>query len=253
MKIAATVLAVALCISLIYLFEGLQVLSGLISIVFLALMLVFINNAPNMMLTKPQAIVENECDPYPFLDAVDEALTFRLAPAVKQAMLINRAAALSWCGNKKEYCEMIKAINIDAVSGVPTVNKYVYYHNLCDVYTIEGNYAAADAIYDKAEQLYSLLKPKLKDALLFTNRFAECEHLYRQGEVALAREMAELLINSAPTKMSQVAIMLFAARLCIELGDNTAAREKLEAVIERGNRLYAVTEAKALLEPLYAE
>ncbi len=248
-RVIALVIYAALLLSLYYLTDIIW-LSILLSISFLFVLLTLISNAPIQALAASEATVNNECDPYPFLEEVSEALRYKLAPQAKQVMLINKAVASVWIGRRDEYCEMIRSINIDALVGTPPAVKYVYYLNLCNAYMLEGNYAAADAYYDKTAQLYSALKPKQKDALLFSYRFAECEHIYRQKQTALARELSEVLFVCAPNNKSKVELALFIAKLRIELGDEGAARERLQFVIDNGNRLYAVTEAKELLESL---
>ncbi|MBQ4562965.1 MAG: hypothetical protein IJA58_00630, partial [Lachnospiraceae bacterium] len=49
----------------------------------------------------------------------------------------------------------------------------------------------------------------------------------------------------------EVSVSLLQAKAYLKLGDMEKAREKLDYVIKKGNKLYAVTEAKQLMETIH--
>ena len=128
-------------------------------------------------------------------------------------------------------------------------NKTVYYNNLADVCTMLGEYERADVHYEKMLQLYTDMKDgKPKQMLRVYMEIAAANAAYRKGEYG--RTMDILQANPPKTKGAEVDALMLSARASLALREREAAIRKLRAVIDNGNKLYAVKEAESMLKEL---
>lgn len=209
----------------------------------------FVNTVPERLMREPLEILEQECDPYPFLEEMERQLPLCRDNLQGQLTKINYAMALSQTGQLEKTLQILRQINIDRFPATSPVVKFIYYNNLCDALTRLSRFEEADIWYRKAKQIYEdLPNNKLKQKMDYTVQMNENEALYREGDYASAlRSLSRL---TCKTQRAVMDAALLAARCNLKLEEYGKAREKLQYVITNGNRLHAVEVAEQLLSEL---
>ena len=208
-----------------------------------------VNNAPLKLIKYTYDPLQNQCDPYPWLKVTQECLSECKNEVLRQIILIDHCAALSYIGKEQEAYDLSKTINIDKYSSTLPPLKIIYYHNLASCCTELNKYEEADLWYQKAEQLYDDIKnSKQKNGLNRTMQSGKAEALYRKGEYDAALSLLENRLSK--TKLESVNDALMLARLYLAKNDTEKAKAKLQYVIQNGNKLHSVMEAKQLMEQL---
>lgn len=220
----------------------------LLAVVWATAMVIIVNNCGSGLQNKALKVLNEQCDPYPFLEETREQLTYRNPPQTELVLKINHAMALRQTGEYQRSWEILHNIHIDKSAAISPMMKAVYYNNLTDILTHLGRYDEAEIWYRKTVQIINDL-PKRSGARLYGVRDAAiAEHFYRIGEyqAALERHSAAEVKHA----LSTVEAAMFRAKCAIALDDRETARKELDYVIEHGNRLYYVTEAREMLEKL---
>ena len=221
----------------------------LIDLLVIFFVCVWVDASSEKLMQKPLKALAEFCDPYPLMQETAEQLTYGLSGVTEQAIRINHCLALREIGQYQQCWELLSAINIDRHAGTLPVVKFTYYCNLCDVLTLMGRYPEAEVWYQTAIQIYrDMPENKMKQALREAVEGMAADAWYRRGGYAQARAC---ISACRPEKLNnRVDQALLYARCSIAMGEADAARQSLEFVIAYGNRLYAVTEARYLLDTL---
>ncbi len=207
---------------------------------------VHIDGSLTRLQKKPLHILNNDCDPYPFLQETTEQLTYKTTGVMEQTIKINHAAALREVGRYQDALELLNSINIDRYAATIPVTRFVYYNNLTDVLTLLGNYPEAEVWYQKAVQIYQdLPDSKLKQSLRPVVEAMAEDAWFRRGEYEKAIECSKARYPKEPCNQINQAMLI--ARCYIALGQLEEARKPLEFVVAKGNRLHAVAQARAML------
>lgn len=208
----------------------------------------FVNTVPDKLLREPLKKLEEECDPYPFLEELELQMAVVREDLQGQVTKINYAMALGQTGDYQKALEVLESINIDRFPASPFI-KFIYYNNLCDTLTHLERYSDAEIWNRKAQQIFAdLPATKAKTNLDHNHQMNEIEMLYREGDYADAlRKLGRLTCRTPRLLMSAT---LLAAKCNVKLEEYDKAREKLQYIIDHGNKLYYVEEAKALLAQL---
>lgn len=209
----------------------------------------FVNSCINILLQEPIKIMNEACDPFPLFQETEALLSYKNSEKNKQVLLINYCVALRNMGGYQKVYELLSSVNIDKDAGMLPIYKVVYYNNLADACALLQKNEQADIWYAKMMQLYSDMKEnKMKTALVPNILSAQASNLFRAG----AYQQAIAVLDSIRPECLSQAIdnALLSARAFLKLEDKEKARERLLFVIANGNRLYAVVEAKALLNTL---
>lgn len=210
---------------------------------------VFVDSSAVKLQQKPLKALSDHCDPYPLLQETAELLTCGFSGVTEQAIRINHCLALREIGQYQKSWELLSAMNIDRHAGTLPQVKFVYYCNLCDVLTLMGRYPEAEVWYQKAIQIYQdMPENKAKQSLREAVEGMAADAWYRRGDYGQAR--ACISARQPETLNNRVDQALFYARCCIAMSEPEAARQSLEFVITYGNRLYAVAQARYLLEQM---
>lgn len=202
---------------------------------------------PFVRMQEPLYILNDSCDPNPLLQETEQLLSGSNTLRMEQMILINHCVALCNLGRYQQAYEILAEINLDRSTGMSPINKLVCCNNLADICTRMNKYDEANNWYAKMMQIYADLpdnkwRRKLESLVLS----AKADDLFRAGQY---REAVELLDTiRAKCLCDEVSHALLYAKACLKLGDRETAGEKLRFVIEKGNRLYSVTEAKKLME-----
>lgn len=196
------------------------------------------------LLTMPQIeTMHHRCDPYPLLDVTRALMELKLPARLRQVAVNNYCGALQETGQYNEALELLSGLNMH---NAPLVHKAAHYNNLGALCHRMGNYAQADQWDDLLMQMYrSIPEGAVKNQLNPAIRSAAAARHLRRGEYEQA--IAALNTEQAPNLYSAVSSALLDAQAQLGLGRYQTAADRLQYVIAHGNRLHAVTEARALL------
>lgn len=210
-----------------------------------------IASAPAKLLQEPLDIMNQQCDPHPFLEETTRQLSRRFHGPQQQLNEINHATALRMVGENHKVAEILESINIDRFPGTTPYIKFVYYNNLSDVLFALDRAAEGLIWHKKALMIFrDLPENKIKQQYTPTCELSQAEGLYHQKEYTLALQKAAWI--KCETTRTLLDAALLAAKCHIKLEEPEKAREKLQYVISHGNRLHIVQEATVLLETLSA-
>ena len=205
--------------------------------------------APTKLMEEPTVICNQQCDPYPLLHEMEQMVARKQNGPQQQLAEINYAMALRMVGENYKCAQILERINIDRYPGISPYSKFVYYNNLSDVLFCLERPLEAKIWHRKAEQIYNdLPESKMKQPLAEAFLLSQAQAMYYDGDFDQAlRKVAWIKLNSQRMVLDAA---LLAAKCHISLEEPEKAREKLKYVVEHGNKLYIVEEAKALLETL---
>lgn len=201
---------------------------------------------PYQLLRKAQAELENRCDPYPLLQETDTLLSYPHKNGIELNLLIDRNVALSALGDHRKVYENLTAFDIDQYNLSPSA-QFVFYNNLLACCADLGMSDQVEQLIAKTMQLYNEIENKKQKQRLEHTVWSikVSEHMLRQ-EYTLA---LKILTGMKPTSLRmEVEDALLCAKVYLALDETERAKEKLRFVIEHGNKLYSVTEARQLLE-----
>lgn len=209
----------------------------------------FISMASGKLLQEPMEILDQQCDPYPYLEEIRRQMAIRQTGVQEQAAQINYALTLRMTGDNQKAAELLEQINIDRYPGATPYFKFIYYNNLSDALFAVERTLEARIWHRKAKQIYEdLPEGKMKQQYAHTIQLSEAESLYWEKDYDKAlRKVAWISCRSQRTLLDAA---LLAAKCHIALEEPEKAREKLQYVVEHGNKLHIVQEAHGLLEAL---
>ena len=209
----------------------------------------FIATAPFKLMKEPQRILNEDCDPYPMLEEIGHQLSREFDGPQRQLLEIDQAVAYRDIGEYQKAAQLLEGINIDKFPGLTPFSKYVYYHNLADICYVVGNIEEARIWTRKFRQIYhDLPMTKYKQTLTATHDLMEAEILYYEGDYEKAlRKVAWIQLNN---KRQVLDGAFLAAKCHMALEEPEKAREKLQYIVDNGNKLYIVQEAQQLLDTL---
>lgn len=207
---------------------------------------VHIDGAYGRLLKKPIQALINDCDPYPMLQETTEQMSYGIAGNMEQVVKINHGLALMEVGRYQDALDLLNSINIDRYAGTLPVTRFTYYNNLTCILTLMGEHPEAEVWYQKAVQIYQDLPDgKLKQSLRPAVESMAADAWFRRGEYEKAIECTNALYPPEPC--NQISQAMLVARSYIALGRPEEARKPLEFVLSKGNRLHAVSQARAIL------
>lgn len=208
-----------------------------------------ITTASSKLLKEPLEILEQQCDPLPFLEETRHQMERKDISPQRQLTQMNYATALRMVGDNDQAAEILENINIDRYAGVTPQIKFVYYNNLSDVLFVLNRTTEALIWHKKARQIYEdLPESKIKQSLTQTIQLSEAEALYYQHEYDKALHKVTWINCQSQRHLMDAALL--AAKCHIALEEPEKAREKLCYVADHGNKLAVAQEAKTLLETL---
>lgn len=221
----------------------------LVNLILAFIIYAYVEYSPDPIMRKALKELNDNCNPYPLLEETEKLLSYKNSEMLQQIILINHAVALRSIGEYRRNLETLQTLNIDKVPGMQPIHKVVYYNNLMDACGLLEKYEEADVWYSKMMLIYAdITNQKQLESLESAMQSAKAFHHYCQKEydkaLQIMNEKKDINRNNAIDNA-----MLY-AKIAIAMGDIDTAKNKLQFVIENGNRLYAVTEAKERLAEL---
>lgn len=189
----------------------------------------------------------NDCDPFPLLKLSRELLSSKISPSAKFPVTLNYCVALRGIGEYQKAFDCLMELNIDALPEGANGVKFICYNNLGDTCMMLENFPEASSYYHKALEIFPLiLNEQEKDHLMQIHNGIQADLCYINKDYKRSSEFLEAIESNQ--KESLVSYALANAKNYIKLGNFEKATEKLEFVIANGNKLFAVVEAKKLMD-----
>ena len=227
---------------------------SLLTVYFIGLIFLFIFNrflslAAGKVMEEPFALCDQECDPYPLLDALRQMAAKQQNSPQQQSAQINYAQALRLVGENYRCADILTQINIDRYPSTNICTKFIYYTSLADVLFALDRDQEAHIWHRKAMQIYNdLPENKLKHQLDAEVQLSAAQALYRAGDHVTALQKVAWI--NCKNKRQLLDAAMIASKCHIALEEPEKAREKLQYIIDNGNKLYIVEEARGLQETL---
>lgn len=246
-----TLLWVALAIVLVRLLDWPLLLALLLYFVGSTVCSVLLVCCGNRLFQEAFRQVNQQCDPELFLREMEASLTYSLPPMRMLINEINYALALMYSGNYTQAYERLNTINISH----PRISvniRTVYYANRLDLCFLMGKYQEVEDLYEKMARAFDNMKPgKAKEMIRHAVEGNTALYHFCRGEYAQALQLRE---QAQPKDLcSRVCDALCCARLYAAMHERDKAMEQLQFVLEHGNKLNYVTEARALLAEIDME
>lgn len=205
--------------------------------------------APAKLMQEPIEITDQQCDPYPLLEEMERQMARKEKGPQRQLTELNYAMALRMVGEDQRAATILEHINIDRFPSMSPYTKFIYYNNLSDALFALKRNGEANIWHRKAMQIYNdLPENTMKQQLTVACQLSEAEVLYHEENYDDALRKAAWIKCQSKRQLLDTALL--AAKCHIALEEPEKAREKLQYVIDQGNRLHIVEEAGALLETL---
>ncbi len=209
----------------------------------------FIESASGKLLREPHEQLDNHCDPYPLLEETQRQLASRFDGPQRQLVEMDYAVTLLETGQYHKAAEILENMNIDKFPVVSPYMKFGYYLNLLAVADFLGHREEARIWHRKCRQIFAdLPHGKIKQTLTPSYEIMEAEALYRDGNPKDALKKVAWIKLPNPRIVLDGAML--AAKCHISLEEPEKAREKLQYIIDHGNKLHMVQEAREILETL---
>lgn len=206
----------------------------------------------NVLLKKPMEILLQECDPYPFLEETQRQKNYPRNRNLKLWHILYEGMALREIGEFSQAHALLAAHGNELVPRTAMVVQAQYYAEMAYLSAKLGDLQGMEFWHEKLLDAHS--KTKTKRHKQFTES-AVTSHLvmyhYARQEYSQSCQVLQNVPTDAPR--SRVAVAMNQAKIHLAMGETELAREKLEFVIQNGNKLYIVTEAKALLANINME
>jgi tetratricopeptide (TPR) repeat protein len=196
--------------------------------------------------------LDRDCNPQAYLDVIEDQLSYSKSKNYIQQLMISKSVCLRSLGKLDESFEILHEINIDRYASTIPAVKIQYYNNLCDGYIMKKDYVIAKVWLDKAFQMLRSQKVNAK----FKNLLNTALEINRKnidlynGKLDGIEEFFIEIRNKADNKRLVISAYFTLGELYALQGRIDEAKSSFQYVIDNGNLLYSVVEAKEYLEKI---
>ena len=199
-------------------------------------------NASNQLL--------QHADPFPMIEFYKYAMDMKVPAAQLVYMKTNYAYALKHAQGAQAAYDVYFSISEQEIELLDLPNQMRYYGNLSDLCFDLGLYEKEKECYAKIEELYKQIPPKYQPKFnIFSVRHDEDQRFYENGEYEKALASLDAA-DAGKNLLTIISNKMLRVKYLLKLGRADEAKCELNFVIENGNKLYAVTEAKKLLSEI---
>jgi hypothetical protein len=204
------------------------------------------------LFNQPLAVLENQCDPDPYLEEARRQQSYPGPANLKLSRTCILAMALFDIGEYEQGYHLLTAVPKKTVCKVHPVNQISYFSSLFWICVKLEKNQEAEISHLKLMEAYSKIRLKKRQKML--EPIIESHH---SGYLRFKQEYTQALLaikaRKNPSLRSEVLTAGALAGIYQNLGEKGKAIEQLEFVINNGNKLYIVTEAKELLAKINSE
>ena len=193
--------------------------------------------------------LEVGCDPYPLLEETEYMISKAKKGLPYFQVTINYSIALMATGQYKKALSVLQGLDFTKIPTLPHHNMFVYYNNLRTACAANKQWEQMGIYQSKAEASYACIKKQA-----FKKKLSDPISHYQISQYIQEKKYdeAEEALSAFIPKRGREAVMTAMTRTGIHIGrgETEQAKEQLRYIIENGNKLYVVTEARQILETL---
>lgn len=196
-------------------------------------------------------ILDKELDPEKFIEITQNEYDRNKNRRYRNYMKLNLCAGYSSLGKVEEAYQNLKDIDLSKKSLFRAQDKILYYYN--EVLLLHGLERKEEAIVIYQEKVLKMMeKFKTKKGLDETNAMIKFLNgiLFYENDTIKMIEILSKTLKKLSVKRQGLVIKHLLANYKSKAGEMEEARKLYEEVIENGNKLYIVEEAKEKLNKL---
>ena len=193
-------------------------------------------------------ILDNELDPEKFIELTENEYNRNKNKKYRNYMKLNLVAGYSSSGKIETAYEKLKEVDLSKKL-YRERNKILYYYNEALILNVLGKKEEATEIYNKelSEEIENIGKRK-KDSEIYNLVKALEGMLFHENDNEKMIEILNEALKKSKTKRQNLGFKYLLATHKEKIGEIEEAMELYKEVIENGNKLYIVQEAKEKLE-----
>ena len=193
-------------------------------------------------------ILDNELDPEKFIELTENEYNKNKNKKYRNYMKLNLSAGYSSAGKIETAYEKLKEVDLSKKL-YRERNKILYYYNEALILNVLGKKEEATEIYNKelSEEIEKIEKRK-KNSEIYNLVKALEGMLFHQNDNVKMIEILNEALKKTKTKRQKLGFKYLLATYKEKAGEIQEAMELYKEVIENGNKLYIVQEAKEKLE-----
>lgn len=233
----------------VLLWQTVGLLALLIACALIYLSAAWLASRSGRLLKNPGQILENQCDPYPYLEEVQRQRDYSGPWTLKYNRTMLEAAALVLVGQPEQAYQMLTPMQEKVFKSRFTALQLVYSGTMVSVCR------ALDRVYEVEnwQAKYMELLPKLKNKRLkqvYTDGLPMALALYHTFRKEHELSQQHLQQFTPKSMYDRVHVAVVSAENNIAMGETEKAKEALRFVVENGNKLHVVILARQMLEEL---
>ena len=192
-------------------------------------------------------ILDNELDPEKFIELTENEYNKNKNKKYRNYMKLNLSAGYSSAGKIETAYEKLKEVDLSKKL-YREQNKILYYYNEALILNVLGKKEEATEIYNKelSEEIEKIGKRK-EDSEIYNLVKALEGMLFHQNDNEKMIEILNEALKKTKTKRQNLGLKHLLAAYKEKVGKIEEAMELYKEVIENGNKLYIVQEAKEKL------
>ena len=193
-------------------------------------------------------VLDNELDPEKFIELTENEYNKNKNKKYRNYMKLNLSAGYSSAGKIETAYEKLKEVDLSKKL-YRERNKILYYYNEALILNVLGKKEEATEIYNKelSEEIEKIGKRK-KDSEIYNLVKALEGMLFHENDNEKMIEILNEALKKTKTKRQNLGFKYLLATYKEKTGEIQEAMELYKEVIENGNKLYIVQEAKEKLE-----
>lgn len=212
---------------------------------FAVLAVCFVESSSDKLLRSAAKALNDDCDPTVLLSETEEQLKYEKRGITNQLVLLNHAVALGYTGEYSKALEILSGFDPDKYKFISPYRAYikmVYSNNMADTCDELGDLESASAWHEKALDTAKKLGVSGTKEIVLSRA---SEDLRRKDYDAALKTLEGF---KEKNMLDRVCASMVYAKAYVGLGENDKAKEKLNFIIENGNKLYMVEQARKMLE-----
>ncbi len=212
---------------------------------FAVLAVCFVESASDKLLKAAAKALHDNCDPTVLLRETEQQLEYEKRGITNQLVLLNHTVALGYMGEYSKAFEILSSFDADKYKFISPYRAYIkmiHSNNMADTCDELGDFESASAWHKKTLDAAKKLG-MLKSSEIILAKASEALRKKDYGAVLKALEGFK-----EKNMLEKICASMVYAKAYIGLGEIEKAKEKLSFIIENGNKLYTVEQAKKMLE-----
>lgn len=229
---------------LLYLSHVHFILMLILDLLLLFLIFIFVELSFVIVLKKPLEELNNKCDPYPILEALKWLLSIKLSNYSVHLIKLQYSNALNAIREMQEAYDVVSSINVEEIHS--DLTRLRYYESLFIANLNVGKKEKLADCLSEYKQVYSNIKSeRAKKAASSGLYYLESLLLRENKDYRKALEILDRCESN--TLYSMVVKAHQSGKLYLDLDEKEKAKEMLDFVINNGNKLFVVDDARELL------